>query len=226
MLSEGRQTGKDALSTIGVSKGKERCLRSPSPRYPRAHRRTGDDRGCQRRPRNMAQPGDFQKLADQHSRKFRPYKPLGVRRSRVQIPSPPPIFLVRVPIFGADPYTSKLVPRSNLPASSTVPRTVLFPLLVTSERASSIASATARRSPGQRCAYLRRSPGRTQRSRTAESGTCPTRDQARCRLAVSLCVPHSKETALHFPSPGRRTVALHEHCCGEPGGQVLTSIHR
>ncbi len=49
--------------------GCRRVKRVASDRHPRAiparHRRTGDDRGCQRRPRNMAQPGDFQKLADQ-----------------------------------------------------------------------------------------------------------------------------------------------------------------
>ena len=32
----GGQTGRDALSIIRVSKGRERCLRSPSPRYPHA----------------------------------------------------------------------------------------------------------------------------------------------------------------------------------------------
>ncbi len=62
-----------------------------SDRHPRAiparHRRTGGDRGCQRRPRNMAQPGDFQKLADQRLSQNSALRPLGVKRSRVQIPA-------------------------------------------------------------------------------------------------------------------------------------------
>ncbi len=62
-----------------------------SDRHPRAiparHRRTGDDRGCQRRPRNMAQPGDLPKLADQRLFQISALRRLGVKRSRVQIPA-------------------------------------------------------------------------------------------------------------------------------------------
>ena len=82
-LADG-QTGKDAPSTIGVSKGQERCLRSPSPRYPRAALK---NRGCQRRPRNMAQPGDLPKIAAQRLYQNSALRRLGVKRSRVQIPA-------------------------------------------------------------------------------------------------------------------------------------------
>ena len=62
-----------------------------SGRHPRAiparHRRTGDDRGCQRRPRKMAQPGDLPKLADQRLFHNSTQRRLGVKRSRVQIPA-------------------------------------------------------------------------------------------------------------------------------------------
>jgi hypothetical protein len=55
-----------------------------SDRHPRAiparHRRTGDDRGCQRRPRNMAQPGALPKLADQRLFQNSAPKRLAVRR--------------------------------------------------------------------------------------------------------------------------------------------------
>ncbi len=62
-----------------------------SGRHPRAvparHRRTGDDRGCQRRPRNMVQPGDLPKLADQRLFQNSTQRRQGVKRSRVQIPA-------------------------------------------------------------------------------------------------------------------------------------------
>ena len=56
---------RNALSIIGSRKvGSVASDRQPRA-IPARHRRTGDDRGCQRRPRNMAQPGDLPKLADQ-----------------------------------------------------------------------------------------------------------------------------------------------------------------
>jgi hypothetical protein len=62
-----------------------------SDRHPRAiparHRRTGDARGCQRRPRNMAQPGDLPKLAGRRLFQNSALRRLGVKRSRVQIPA-------------------------------------------------------------------------------------------------------------------------------------------
>jgi hypothetical protein len=62
-----------------------------SDRHPRAiparHRRTGDDRGCPRRPRNVVQPGDLPKLADQRLSRISALRRLGVKRSRVQIPA-------------------------------------------------------------------------------------------------------------------------------------------
>jgi hypothetical protein len=65
VLLEGGQTGGDAISAIGVSKV-ESVSSGRHPRViPARHRRTGDDRGCQRRPRNVVQPGDLPKLADQ-----------------------------------------------------------------------------------------------------------------------------------------------------------------
>ncbi len=71
------------------------CRRSESAsshRHPRAiparHRRTGDDSGCQRRPRNMAQPGDLPELADQRLFQNSALRRLGVKRARVPRPCP------------------------------------------------------------------------------------------------------------------------------------------
>ena len=71
---------RNALSIIGSRK----VGSVASERHPRAiparHRRTGDDRGFQRRPRNMAQPGDLPKLADQRLFQNSAPKRLAVRR--------------------------------------------------------------------------------------------------------------------------------------------------
>ena len=79
---------RSALSTIGVSKVGECFLTSPSPRSSPRHRRTGDDSGCQRRPRNMAQPGDLPELADQRLFQNSALRRLGVKRARVPRPCP------------------------------------------------------------------------------------------------------------------------------------------
>ena len=66
------------------SSGSHKVGSAASDRHPRAiparHRRTGDDRGCQRLPRNIAQPGDLPKLADQRLSQNSPLKRLAVRR--------------------------------------------------------------------------------------------------------------------------------------------------
>jgi hypothetical protein len=85
-LADG-QTGEDALSTIGVSKGQEGCLRSPSPRSPRGTEEqgmTGDANGDQETWPNLEISRN-----SQISRLFQNSAPrrLGVKRSRVQIPA-------------------------------------------------------------------------------------------------------------------------------------------
>jgi hypothetical protein len=63
-------------STIRPSRPK----RSQSGRGTEEQGMTGDDRGCQRQRRNMARPGDFQKLADQRLFPNSALKRLAVRR--------------------------------------------------------------------------------------------------------------------------------------------------
>jgi hypothetical protein len=85
-LADG-QPGKRCAFDNQVSRVESVGSDRPPGEIPARHRETGDDSGCQRRPKKWIRPGDLPRIADQRLTRNCPPKRLGVKRSRVQIPA-------------------------------------------------------------------------------------------------------------------------------------------